>query len=750
MSVGEVSPAPVWKTSNESSLQLRPSRRMEMSLAGSEANATDGAEPIGGPSPASAVREATLRSETGNPESSLRLSQGLVPGDGSPRTPNWKTSIEPPMQLRSTRTMGMPGGAGVGRLPAQEATQFSPAGTAEAGGGAMWAAAPPLAPVVAGAEASNSAASRGLAGSGWEIPPIRWGGSLGYMLQRSSSDSSASSLSQGILANLNASSYVYAPWFATVAGRIGLTTTSSSSSNPDSGTTEQNKSSNVVGGGDLSMFPSSRYPVRAYFDRADSRASGTIVAQDYVSTRFGLSHNYRAEDSPTNFSFMLDHSNVTTNGVASSSSRNDSVTALSGSASTQSGLWQHNLNGQYSIGQREGTGEEARLIGINSSHNATLSDTANVGAVFNYSDNDIRTADGSGGLFNNHGRFLQAYTFGSWMPDFEDLDDLPLTLNGSLRYSSQETQLDSTKSDAQSIGGNLSGLYRFSNNLTGSVNGAVNRVSLSQGSTSLMTMVGSNLNYVGNPLSFGKYSYNWNTGGSANWQSGAGAVSSSAALGLMATHSVARSISLDDGQSISLSYSQSLNVIDNQQIGTSESLSNNFSANYGLYAGDRFSGSLTGMLSDVNTMGVNAQHYTNFNLGLYGQGQMSQVSSLNLNMMFTWSDQTNKSMDAFGVQQTVNSQRMNINGSINYNNMRFAGVRGLRYNLLFVADSRLRDDRLYGNFNAEPNRSRFSLTNRLDYQIGLLNFRLSLTNNDQGGKKNALLFFQVTRQFGSY
>ena len=35
-------------------------------------------------------------------------------------------------------------------------------------------------------------------------------------------------------------------------------------------------------------------------------------------------------------------------------------------------------------------------------------------------------------------------------------------------------------------------------------------------------------------------------------------------------------------------------------------------------------------------------------------------------------------------------------------------------------------------------------------QIGLLNFRLSLTNNDMGGKKNALLFFQVTRQIGSY
>jgi hypothetical protein len=118
--------------------------------------------------------------------------------------------------------------------------------------------------------------------------------------------------------------------------------------------------------------------------------------------------------------------------------------------------------------------------------------------------------------------------------------------------------------------------------------------------------------------------------------------------------------------------------------------------------------------------------------------------------MFNWSDQSNKTMDSFGVEQSASTQRMNINGSINYSHMRFAGVRGLRYNMLFVADSRLRDDRLYGDFNSEPNRSRFSLTNRVDYQIGLLNFRVSLTNNDMGGKKNALLFFQVTRQIGSY
>jgi hypothetical protein len=172
--------------------------------------------------------------------------------------------------------------------------------------------------------------------------------------------------------------------------------------------------------------------------------------------------------------------------------------------------------------------------------------------------------------------------------------------------------------------------------------------------------------------------------------------------------------------------------------------------NYGLPAAEQFSGTVSAMLSDVKSSGYNAQHYTNLNLGLFGQGQLSQQSSAHLNLSFNWSDQTSQGLDIYGLPSTVNNQRMTVSGSAEYNHQRFAGVRGLRYNLLFVADTRLRDDRLYGNVNSQVDRARFSLTNRLEQRIGMLDFRLSLVNSDVGGKKNALLFFQVTRQIGSY
>ena len=493
------------------------------------------------------------------------------------------------------------------------------------------------------------------------------------------------------------------------------------------------------------MFSSSRYPFRAFFDRSDSRASGNFVASSYVNDRFGLTQNFRSEDGMSGGNFLLDRSVINT-----ADGRRDDVTALSGSYSTQTGVVQHNANGRYSLGKRSGTGEQARLIGFNTAHNANISDTMNLGATINYSDSDIRTENGPGNSFSSRGRFLQLYSFGSWLPEFEDLDDLPLTLNGGLRYTTQETQFGGDGFSAQTIGANLAATYRFSRNLTASANGAVNRITLSNATGQLITQLGSSVNYVGDPLTFGNFSYNWNTGGTASWQSSVADTPANSMLGGQIGHSLARNYSVAEGQTISLNVAQSLNVINSQLIGASQSLNHTFSANYGLSAGERFSGSVNGTVSDVRTTGYNEQHYQTLNLGFYGQGQLSQLSSANINLMFNWSDQTYQSVDSFGLPTTNNAETMTVNGSAAYSHQRFAGVRGLRYNLIFAADSRLRDDRLFGNANGDLDRARFSLTNRLEYSIGLLDFRLSLINNEVGGKKNALVFFQVSRQIGSY
>jgi hypothetical protein len=170
---------------------------------------------------------------------------------------------------------------------------------------------------------------------------------------------------------------------------------------------------------------------------------------------------------------------------------------------------------------------------------------------------------------------------------------------------------------------------------------------------------------------------------------------------------------------------------------------------YRLGLGERFNGAINANLSDVMTSGVNEQHYRSLGVGLNGFGQLSPRSSATLNLTFNWTDQTQK-MVLNTMGQQVANQRMTLVGNASYTHARFATVPGLRYTFLFTADSLLRDDRLLGDPNAQYQRNRYSIDNRLDYRIGMLDLRASAIMNDTGGKKNALLFFQVTRQIGAY
>lgn len=577
----------------------------------------------------------------------------------------------------------------------------------------------------------------------WTIPPIRWGGSSGYSLQRSSSSGGATSVSQAMFSNLSAASYIYAPWAATVTGRIGMTTGWSDSGAASGGQSSSNRSNTVVGGGDLNVFPASRFPFQAYFDRSDSRASGNLVSSDYVNDRYGIRQSYRAAEGTTSAGFQLDRSVVD-----SVRSGRDLVTALSGSFATDIGIVRNSVSGRYSLGERQQTGEKARLMGFNTSHSATLEDNLNVSGNFDFVDNTLQ--GGATGLQSDaRTRFMQGGAFATWMPEFDEREDLPLTLSGSVRYSVLQAEFGGQTVDSRSFGANVNGLYRFSPNLTGGANAGVNQVASGAGAALLLTTLGANVNYVGDPLTFGKYSYNWNTGASANWQSGAGDIPANAFFGAQAGHSVSRFFALSDADTVSLSLSQTASLAQNQVTGNSLSLSHSAAASYGLRWGERFTGNATGTLSDTLTTGDNAQHFRMLSLGFYGLGQLSPLSSANVNLQFNWTDQ-DSILQFDGFRSSANDQHMSLLGSASYSHSRFVGVRGLRYTLLFTADTRLRDDRLFGDTNGVIDRTRWTLSNRLDFRFGMLDFRANLAINDVGGKKNALLFFQATRQFGAY
>jgi hypothetical protein len=379
----------------------------------------------------------------------------------------------------------------------------------------------------------------------------------------------------------------------------------------------------------------------------------------------------------------------------------------------------------------------------------------------NYLDNSISAGTGLGATGDSQTRFLLLSAFGTWMPWLEEFGDetieYPLSLSGSMQYSMLNNEFAGQGLQSENLGGNVSANYRFSNNLTAGANAGVNQVTTAGNSGIRMATLGGNVNYAGDLLKLGNFSYNWNTGANANYQSGSGVIASNYLLGFQAGHSLSRFFVLSGQDTLSFSFSQGLGANQNQTIGTSGSLSNSLSVSYGGGWGEGFSGSSSLSVSDVSTTGIGAQRYRTLGLGLNGQGQLSQLSSANVNLQFNWSEQSAKVENVQVVDTQSGSQvdsgkkpQMSLVGSASYSHSRFFRVRGLRYTMLFTADTRTRDQRLLGDTNGSYEPVRWNFTNRLDYRIGLLDLRLNAALNDVGGKKNALLFFQVTRQIGAY
>lgn len=585
-------------------------------------------------------------------------------------------------------------------------------------------------------------------GTTWVIPPIRWGGSVGYTAYRNSSANGSGQQGRMLTGNLLGSSYIYAPWLARVSGNLGIITGvdsfHSANDQGGGGSNGPQGNSSLVGSGNLDLFSQSRFPFSATFSRSDSRTMNEAVANNFTNTQFGLRQSYRTEDSQRYAFGTFDHSTIAAGGMPA-----DTVNALSGSFNTPLGPFSNNFNAQFSDSERGGTGESATLLSVNTSHTLSPMDRFSFQAYSNFTDNSFTTFNN--GIANQtQGRFLQLGSSATWQPEFEDDDDLPLTLTGSLNYLDAQSSGGFGAAQSRATTGTVSAFYRFSPNLTANAADSVNYISSGDGQTRVLNILTNGITYMGTPLMFGKFSYNWNTGATTNWQTSSGSDTPSSMFAtVQASHSLARTFIVSDNESVMVNLAQSASVYESQSIGRSTSLSNSGGSTYAFKRGERFTGSIGAILSDVQTQGAQSQHYDSLDVTFSGVGQLSQHSSANVNMTFDWSDQrTQSTFDTLG--QQTSTQRMNVMGSASYTHTRFAGVPGLIYNSTYSANSNLRDERMLGNTSAPVQPVLYSLVNRLNYHIGRLDLQLSATVMNQDGAKNALLFFQVNRQIGAY
>lgn len=567
------------------------------------------------------------------------------------------------------------------------------------------------------------------AGGKWGLAPIRWHGLLATDLRAFSVAGQPRRMQLVDSANFIANSYIWQPWFAQLQGSLGLVRSKDHGGTGSLGSSGSASSHSVTGGGTVSLFPVSRFPFQGHFESSDSRASGQFTGNDTTTRKLGLRQSFRTVDGNTNYNASFDR-----NSLNSDSFGRDTVDVLTGGMSRSFGLHGLELNANHTRNTRSRSDESSEFTRLGARHSYRPQPLLSVESLASYSGSNLKLASGSG-LNQTRSQFLQLNSFGSWRPE----EDHPLYLTGSARYFQSMADGGGASGDVRSLGVNVAGLYTYNRNLSGSASAGLAQTQTSASAGGLITTQGLGLTYVADPRRFGEFTYSVNAGATAANQTGLQGGRYS--LGGTAGHGLTRNYLLTPQQTVTLNVNQNLGTVYDSVAQSTQSLGHNASLAWRLASGQSMTAYSALSFGDSRTQGQNSSHFQLVNFQASGQLQMSRYGFGSANLTVQGTRQDAPSTPATGFN-------LNSNGGFSYQHLQAFGIPRLRYFATYNRNDQQLSTRLQGDLNAPREQMSQSFEQRLEYNVGKLEFRLSFRLADIDGKKNALLFLRISRQLG--
>lgn len=565
----------------------------------------------------------------------------------------------------------------------------------------------------------------------WGVAPIRWGGTLSLGLRHRDSDTAGRSNERQYEARLRANSYLVQPWYARVGADLAFTLIDADT---DGGSALN--ATSLTGTTTLNVFPLSRFPFLATLSLSDSRTDGAITETEYQRTRLSLRQEYRPpRDSWSSFA-QYDMSRLTGSFGA------DTVNRLAGGYQLTRNRHTVTLDGSYARNDREDEGSVSDLV-ASGRHSFRASDALAIETLGTLT--DARFDDAGSAGFSGGNRTLQAYSFANWTPP-----ESVWRGTASVRYLG--TQANSGQSDIslQSVGSTASLNYQPNRNL--GVYGALSATRTSSSTTDFFTHAETlGANYTGDPLTFGNYSYNWYGSGSFSTVSADDADQRASTVG--GGHSLNRNWLLDDESSLTLSAAQNLTIT--RATGADALSSRTLNHTLGLaWRARPAEGLLTYVsanVSDSRTRGDIDTNFRLYNLQANGTWRLSPRSEASANITWQRTEQRREAReDSLFSSDTEAPRDTNLSANLSYNHNRAFGVANLRYSLRFTTNTFQTDTRLGGNPDASRERVTRDLDQHLRYRVGRLHTDLQVRVATVDGKKNALVFLKVSRDFGFF
>jgi hypothetical protein len=579
--------------------------------------------------------------------------------------------------------------------------------------------------------------------SAWRLPPIRWRGSLGNSAAWTGA-AGQSSMTFAQSSDISVSSYIWQPWFLLVGGSGSLTQSTSSNSATDSRT----KGTGLSGGLTLDLFPLSRFPVSAGFNAQQSKTKTdeTTMTSGYTASLRGQ-YAPAVGDERYSGGYLRNVSSVEGKQVGSV----DQIFA------------------DYSMPLPKFLNGSHALVATGSWSGSTQADHSNDNNFFRvsgkvdsdfYDDYGIRLYS-NGEYYSNENvssigsRTVSVFQFGSsgsWVPE----DDIPLSANGSLNFSSIQTEGEGQSSNAQFGSAAVSAAYRYNNYV--SLNGGL-RAQWNQSGSSISGNGGASASYSGEPREFGGFNYGWSVSGGANGtvsSASNGVASSGIGLSSGVSHQLNRGFQFGPLERLNVNLSQGVSMSTSATLGLTGTLTTSANATYTLVP--RAASTLTANLSasDNQAFGSYGSSFQTLALTVNGGAQLSRYSTLSANV--------SASLGRSGASRTAGTDSGGANsnwfaggsGTVSYQHGRAFGYNRLRYNAQYTLTPSgwgSSDTTTIGSQASAASKDTLwthSFNQGVSYSLGRV--RMSLTNSFSivGQRQNVSIMLNVVREIGNY
>lgn len=637
--------------------------------------------------------------------------------------------------------------------------QSAPAADGEGGGSNPPPAqtSPPPGPPAGPSTQSPVPAANGNGGNGngngkparrWGMAPIflRWGGYslLSYRRLNTKSDNAkdtTDSIQSVTSLSLTGDTYFWQPWFARLNGTLGFSWFTQKQKGES-----KSDSLELTGDGRFTMFPQSRFPFEAYFERRNTKVSGDLVANDFDVLRYGLIQNYRTPKGDQNYSVNYEHSEFDSDAYGK-----DSLDVLRAFGNYT--VPRHSVEGNfsYSNNEQDSTVGKAEVINFGSRYLWRPGDDLSV-------DNDLTFTDTKRNFDNDNSknRYYQIGSFALWQPARK-----PYRITGSVRAIGAENDFGGFNSDTQALNLNAGVIYDYTRNLSMSANAGFTFTDQSNAATQSAT-----ISYFADPIPFRDYTYTWTASGNvSNLVSDS---SNAQAVGSAFNHTLSRVLPQIFGGNFSYNFNQGVgatltntdqrvaaeftprgrletaqgNDVEPQNVRVR--LNHAASANWNRADGAT-QNIVFGSVSDSRELVGDGGAFQLLNLQYTRQAQLGRDSYLAGNMTLQVSRQEfDTEIAGVGTGTTTT-----LSGDLIYQRERVFGVPRLSFISTLQASG---EDvpRFEGNTDAAPDNLRTTLSwdNRLRYQIGKTDLEIRGQYAETDQQKQTFFFIQLRRQLG--